>query len=93
MKPFCVSDLSVEEMNKTPVQELISKKLCPPFVLESEEKLDRCIPKPQAENINTNVIEKDILDKGKASMFLIFEILQKFGKSTILITKLFQAKT
>ena len=69
MKPFCVSELSVEEMNRTPVQDLIDEKLCPQFILESEEKLKRCIPKPQAENINTDVISKDTLDKGKSKFY------------------------
>ena len=82
MKQFCVSDLSVEKMNRKPVQTLIDEKLCPPFILESEEKLGRCIPKPQAENINTNVISKDILDRGKASMFNFNRANSFFGKKS-----------
>ena len=67
IKDFCVSHLSVQQINSTPFQSLIKDEECPSHILESQPTLGRCIPRPQPENPNPNVISKSDLEKGKSS--------------------------
>ena len=54
MRPFCTSDTTEEIFSSLSVSQLLDRNYCPPWWVESQQVLGRCLPSLEHHNSSDN---------------------------------------
>ena len=80
MKQYCLSEMSDSDFQTKSTHQLVKEQLCPPWIIQSQPFLGRCLPSINTTNDNTTIIHSyETLDKKDVKVINLKMALYNLG--------------